>query len=159
MEACKLLLRGENATEFADEFVAAKADERRHSLNMRGVRNIHTYESGPVTQVVYERAAVRDPSWLMVSLLVEELDEESCRLALFVGGGGEGPFKLEEMSVPRLIRGEEDFGESGRFGTVIEDVREVAGSLGLDVEPEWPTVEEKEISEKMLDKATDSERD
>lgn len=152
MEASKLTVRGENAPQFAETFVESKARERKQSINKRGVRNIHRYETDGVTQIVYERAAAYEDSWLMVSLLVETVDERTCTVVIFVGGGGEGPFKLEEVSLRRVLQGEEAVGEAGRFGTVLRDVKQVVESLELEVLTEWETDTESRLTAKLAQK-------
>lgn len=134
MEASHLAIRGEQADRFAAELVESKARAVRRSINKRGVRNIHTYDGEGFTQLVYERAAAYEDSWLMVSVLVEELDDRTCSVAIYVGGGGRGPFKLEEISARRLLRGEGSVGQAGRFATVLRDVRGVCESLELTVD-------------------------
>lgn len=74
---------------------------------------------------------------MLVSLLIESVDAETINLVVTVGGGGEGPFKFEEVSVRRLLSDEESFGESGRFLGVLEQVRDVCESLGLSVDTTW----------------------
>lgn len=137
MEAAALTLSGENADRFAERFVGSKAAESRTSLNQRGVRNIHRYEGEGFTHVSYERAAAYENSWLMVSVLVEQEDDRTATVVCKVGGGGEGPFKLEELTARRFLRDEEAFGESGRFLDVLEDIDAVCASLDLDVEVTW----------------------
>lgn len=122
---------------FAATFVDRKAAEVSRSINKRGARNVHRYRGDGVTHVTYERAASRTNDWLLVSLLIESVDAESINLVVTVGGGGEGPFKFEEVSVRRLLSDEESFGESGRFLGVLEQVRDVCESLGLSVDTTW----------------------
>jgi hypothetical protein len=133
MEASTVTLRGEHVDRFADEFVEAKADEYRRSIDRRGIRNVHRYEGAGVTQVTYEEAAAYEESWVMVSVLVELVDDRTATVVVFVGGGGEGPFKREDLSMTRALVGEESYGESGRFGTVVSDVEEVCASLELEI--------------------------
>lgn len=156
MESCRLTLRGEDAHRFADEFVESKADRARRSLNKRGVRNIHRYSGDGVTHVAYERAAAHDPSWVMVSLLVERVDDRTVTVVVLVGGGGEGPFKLERVSVRRLRRGEDATGQAGRFVTVLEDVRRVCDRLGLDVDVSFRSDAPSSLSETIERKIFDS---
>jgi hypothetical protein len=156
MEASRVTLSGDAVDRFADAFVDAKVNEKKRSINKRGVRNIHRYEGEGFVQVSYERAAVRDPSWLMVSVLVEQDDDDTCTVVVFVGGGGEGPFKLEELTVARLVRGEESFGEAGRFETVLRDVRDVVEELDLTVETEWKTDTDASLAETVERKIFDS---
>lgn len=137
MEAAALRVHGEDADRFADRFVESKASERRRSLNQRGVRNIHRYGGDGFTHVSYERAAAHENSWLLVSVLIEQVDARTVTVVLNVGGGGEGPFKLEELKARRLLRDEESFGESGRFLDVLEDVSDVCAALDLDVDVTW----------------------
>ena len=132
-------MRGEEADRFADALVESRAAEVKHSINKRGVRNIHRYEGDGFTHLAYERAAAYEDSWLVVSVLVERVDERTSTVAVLVGGGGEGPFKLEEISARRLLRGEEAVGQAGRFATVLRDIESVIDSLDLDVETEWQT--------------------
>lgn len=137
MEAVTLELRGEEADRFDEAFVERMARIRRRSINNRGARNIHRYEGDGVTQVAYERAAAHENSWLMVSILIERVDASTNTVVVFVGGGGEGPFKLEELSARRLLRGEEAVGEPGRLATVLRDLDTVAESLDLEVTTRW----------------------
>jgi hypothetical protein len=155
MEVCHLRIRGENADQFAQAFVESKATEGKRSLNRRGVRNIHRYQGDGFTQVAYERAAAYEDSWLLVSVLVERVDEETGTVVLFVGGGGEGPFKLEELSMRRIFQGEQSVGQAGRFADVLKDIEELCESLDLEVEtrlestPESSTV--RKIASKLFD--------
>jgi len=155
MEAVSVTVRGADADRLAEAFVASKARETR-SLNKRGVRNIHRYEGEGFTKVTYERAAAFEKSWVMVSLVVEFVDERTSTVVLCVGGGGEGPFKLEELSLRRLTKGEEEVGQAGRFATVLEDLRDVCDSLDLSVSVEWETETEtrtaRKITRKILEK-------
>lgn len=137
MEAANLTLRGADADRFAGVFLESKAEAAQRSINKRGVRNIHRYQGAGFTHITYERAAAHESSWLVVSLLVEQQDKDRCTVVVSVGGGGEGPFKLEELSPRRLLKGEESVGQAGRFGTVLEDVARVCSELSLTVETEW----------------------
>lgn len=137
METSYVTLKGDAASEFASTFVERKAEEISRSINKRGARNVHRYRGDGVTHVTYERAASRTNDWLLVSMLIEPVDPETCNLVVTVGGGGEGPFKFEEVSVRQLVSDEESFGESGRFLSVLEQVRDVCESLGLAVDTTW----------------------
>ncbi|MBX0325078.1 hypothetical protein EGH21_18780 [Halomicroarcula sp. F13] len=150
MKATTLTLRGESAHRFADAFVDEKADESRRSLNKRGVRNIHRYEGTDVTQIAYERASAHLDSWLLVSLLLEPVDEETATLVVMLGGGGEGPFKLDEVTLKRVLEGEEAVGATGRLATVLKDVRAVCELLDLDVETEWESDADAGLAEKFV---------
>jgi hypothetical protein len=158
MEAATLTLSGDDAGRFAEAFVDSKATEAERSLNKRGVRNIHRAggEDGRYTQVAYERGSAYDSSWLMVSLLVERVDERTARVVVLVGGGGEGPFKLEELSMQRLLAGEESVGQAGRFASVLRDIDTVCDSLGVDVETEWASETESDLFAKLGRKIFDS---
>lgn len=156
MEAATLTLHGTDAGRFAETFVDSKATQAKRSLNKRGVRNIHRVDGERYTQVAYERGSAHDSSWLMVSLLVERVDERTERVVVLVGGGGEGPFKLEELSVQRLLAGEESVGQAGRFAGVLRDVDDVCDSLGLDVETEWASETESDLFAKLGRKIFDS---
>lgn len=145
MQASRLKLRGDDADRFADSFLESKAEEAKRSLNMRGVRNIHKYGGDGFTQIAYERASNWEEAWLMVSVLVEVEDDSTCTLAIFVGGGGEGAFKMEELPIRRILRGEAETGEAGRFVDVLEDVKRVVDSLELEVDTEWKTETERNM--------------
>jgi len=149
MEACNLTLRGPDADAFADSFLETKAMEGKRSLNKRGVRNIHRYEGAGFTQIAYERGSTYDDSWLMVSVLVETVDDRTRTVVVFVGGGGEGPFKMEEITVRRLRQGEEAVGQAGRFATVLGDIEQVCAELAVTVETAWETETEDSISAKL----------
>lgn len=113
------------------------------------MRNIHKYEGEGFTTVAYERGSVHDESWVMVSVLVEAVDDRTRTVVVTVGGGGRGPFKLEEVSLRRPRGGEESVGEAGRFGTVLADLRGVVESLDPSVETEWESETERSISAKV----------
>lgn len=156
MQASRLKLRGEDVDRFAEAYLESKAEEVRNSLNMRGVRNIHRYGRNGLTQIAYERASKWEDAWLMVSVLVDVEDDRTCTVALFVGGGGKGAFKMEEMPMRRILGGEDATGEAGRFVEVLEDVEEVVDSLALEVDLEWKTETERTrwltIEKKIFDK-------
>ncbi|WP_276273218.1 hypothetical protein [Haloarcula litorea] len=156
MEAANLTLRGPDADRFASAFVEAKAEETRRSFNKRGVRNIHRYRGDGFTHVAYERGSAHENSWVVVSLLVEPVDEETATVVVQVGGGGEGPFKLEEISPRRLLEGEEAVGQAGRFATVLEDVESVCSDLELSVETEWESETEQDVARTLQRKIFDS---
>lgn len=156
MQSSRITFRGENAGRFAEAFVDSKAEERRRSINKRGVRNIHRFESDGVTQIAYERGAAFEDSWLMVSILFEQTDDRTCTVVVLVGGGGEGPFKLEEVSVRRVLEGEESVGEAGRFATVLRDVKRVADSLELAVVTKWTSETEQSLTAALERKIFDS---
>jgi len=156
MEASRLTIQGEQADRFAETFINSKTRERKRSINKRGVRNIHRYEGDGFTQVTYERAAAYEDSWMMVSVLVETKDAETRTVVVFVGGGGEGPFKLEEISMRRVLQGEEAVGEAGRFGTVLKDIKDVIDELELTVVTEWETDTEASMTAKIEQKIFDS---
>jgi hypothetical protein len=158
MEATRLGISGERVDRFATAFVESKAEQSTRSLNKRGVRNIHTYAGtdGGFTGIAYERGSAHDPSWVMVSILVEQVDDHTGNVVVFVGGGGRGPFKLEEVSMRRVLQGEESVGQAGRFGTVLEDVREVCESLELRVTTEWESETESSMATKIAHKLFDS---
>lgn len=149
MEASRLTVRGEDAGRVGIEFLDTKAREAERSLNKRGVRNIHRYGGDGFTQVAYEQGSVYDESWVMVSVLVERVDDRTSTVVVFVGGGGRGPFKLEEVSLRRIRRGEGSVGEAGRFGTVLADLRDVVESLDLEVVTEWESETEPSIGAKI----------
>lgn len=156
MEASRITIRGEQADRFAETFIDTKTRERKRSINKRGVRNIHKYQGDGFTQVTYERAAAYEDSWVMVSVLVEAVDAETRNVVAFVGGGGEGPFKLEEISMRRVLRGEDAVGEAGRFGTVLKDIKRVIDDLELTVVTEWETDTEASITKTIEQKIFDS---
>lgn len=156
MEASRITFSGDQADRFAETLVESKAEESKRSINKWGVRNIHKFEGEGITQLAYERGSAYDDSWLMVSVLVEQLDDETCTVVVLVGGGGEGPFKLEEISMRRVFRGEDSFGQAGRFATVLEDVNQVAESLDLNVDTEWKTDTETSMTAKLEKKIFDS---
>ncbi|MGB9933667.1 hypothetical protein [Haloarcula amylolytica] len=156
MEACNLTLRGPEADAFADSFLETKAMEAKRSLNKRGVRNLHRYAGPGFTQIAYERGSTYDDSWLMVSVLVETVDDRTRTVVVFVGGGGEGPFKMEEITVRRLQQGEEAVGQAGRFATVLSDIEQVCAELEVTVETAWETETEDSISAKLKREIFDS---
>ena len=156
MEACNLTLRGPEADAFADSFLESKAMEAKRSLNKRGVRNIHRYEGPTFTQIAYERGSSHDDSWLMVSVLVETVDDRTRTAVVFVGGGGKGPFKMEEVSIRRLREGEEAVGQAGRYATVLKDIERVCGELEVTVETTWETEPADSISAKLKREIFDS---
>jgi hypothetical protein len=156
MEAATLRLRGEGATRFAEAFVESKATEAERSLDKRGVRDVHRVGGDGYTLVAYERGSAHDPSWLGVSLLVERVDERTATVVVLVGGGGSGPFKLESVSVGRVLRGEAAHGQTGRFASVLRDVGGVAESLDLDVETTWESETESDVLATLARKLFDS---
>jgi hypothetical protein len=156
MESSRITFRGENAHRFAEALVEAKAEEVERSINKRGVRNIHRFEGDGVTQIAYERGSAFEDSWLMVSVLVEQEDDRTCTAVVFVGGGGEGPFKLEEVSMRRVLRGEKAVGEARRFETVLRDVKQVAESLDLAVATEWESGGDESLTATLERKIFDS---
>jgi hypothetical protein len=137
VEGCTLTVRGPDADRFPDAFVDAKASEAERSLNRRGVRNIHRYRGDGCVHVVYERGAARSDDWVTVTVLYDRVDDRTGTVVVFVGGGGEGPFKLDGLSMDRLLEGEESVGEAGRFATVFADVEDVCDELDLSVETAW----------------------
>lgn len=152
MEAAALTLHGEDAADFVDRFVESKANASRGSINQRGVRNIHRYAGDVFTHVSYERAAASENSWLMVSLLVERVDDRTVTVVLKVGGGGEGPFKLEELKLRRLLRDEADYGEAGRFRDVLADIDAVCTDLDLSVDVTWDSSPESDTLRALEEK-------
>lgn len=156
MEASRLTVSGENVDQLAETLIESKATTSARSLNKRGARNVHRYDGDGFTQYTYERAAAYENSWLMVSVLVERVDDETATVVVFVGGGGEGPFKLEEISSRRIFKGEEAVGETGRFETVLRDVRGACESLDLDVETEWESDTEQRLGVTVAKKIFDS---
>ncbi|WP_324759384.1 hypothetical protein [Haloarcula montana] len=156
MEAANLTLHGPDADRFADAFLDSKTETAKRSLNKRSARNIHRYRGDGFTQITYERAAAYESSWVVISLLVEEVDDEMATVVVFVGGGGEGPFKLEELSPRRLLRGEESVGQAGRFATVLEDVAAVCSELSVSVETEWESETEQSVARTIQRKIFDT---
>ncbi len=156
MESSCITLEGDDADRFATELIESKAAESEQSINKRGARNLHRYDGEEFTQFTYERGAAFENSWLMVSILVEVVDERTRTVVVFVGGGGEGPFKLEEVSVRRITHGEGAVGEAGRFETVLRDVRQVADALDLTVTTEWESEPDESLSATIERKIFDS---
>lgn len=156
MEASHIAVRGENVDRLAAALIDSKATESKRSINKRGVRNIHTYEGDGFTHLAYERAAAYENSWVMVSILVEQIDDRTCAVFTLVGGGGEGPFKLEEISMRRILHGEESVGEMGRFGTVLKDIKQVCDSLDLEIVSQWETDTESSMIATLEKKIFDS---
>lgn len=163
MEATRLTVSGDRVDQFAEEFVESKATASGRSLNKRGVTNVHRYDGnggagpegnaeGGFTVVSYERGSVRDESWVTVSVIVEAIDERTRTVVLLVGGGGRGPFKFEEISPRRILRGEASVGQAGRFGTVLTDIERVCDSLGLTVTTEWASDTESSMATKIAHK-------
>jgi hypothetical protein len=116
---------------------------------------MHTRGPG-FTQIAYERGSTYDDSWLMVSVLVETVDDRTRTVVAFVGGGGEGPFKMEEFSIRRLQAGEEAVGQAGRFATVLRDIEQVCAELEVTVETTWEAETEDSISAKVKREIFDS---
>jgi hypothetical protein len=137
MDGCTLTLRGERVGDFPEAFTRQKTEERRRSLNARGARNVHRYRGDGFTHLLYEHAAAHSEGWLAVSLLFDDHGDDSATLAVLVGGGGSGPFKLEEFSMTRLLAGDEAVGAAGRFATVLRDVERTCDDLDLTVETGW----------------------
>jgi hypothetical protein len=156
MESSHITFRGENAHRLGEALVESKARESERTINKRGVRNVHRFDGDDVTQLAYERGAAFEDSWLMVSILVKRDDDRTCTVVVFVGGGGEGPFKLEEISARRVLQGERSVGEAGRFGTVLKDLKQVAESLELDVVTEWESEDEADLISTLERKVFDS---
>lgn len=156
MEASNLTLHGDDADRFAQAFVESKVRESRRSINKRGVRNIHRCRGDGFTQIAYERAAAYEDSWLMVSLLVEESDDNRSTVTVLVGGGGEGPFKFEAVTVRRILQGEQSVGQAGRFVTVLEEINQVCESLDLTVETEWESDVEESTARAIQQKIFES---
>lgn len=152
MEASHLTLRGDRAGEFADAFVERKARESERSLNKWRPRNLHRLDGEGFTHLAYERGSSWEHSWLVVSVFAEQLDRRTCSVTALVGGGGRGPFKLEDVTMRRLLQGEASVGQAGRFGTVLEDVRRVCESLDLTVETEWESETPSSVSEAVEQK-------
>lgn len=137
MEATNLTLRGEEATEFADSFVGTKVEEMKRSINRRGARNIHRYEGDGFTQIAYERAAPNVDDWVMVSIVVDVQDQHTLSVTVMIGGSGEGPFKIEETALAKLMEDDEFIGQAGRFNAVLRKIRRVCDGLELDVSVAW----------------------
>lgn len=156
MEACNLTLRGPEADAFVGSFLETKATEAKRSLNKRGVRDLHRYEGSKFTQIAYERGSSYDDSWVVVSVLVETVSDRTRTVVVFVGGGGEGPFKIEELSVRRLLEGEEAVGQTGRFATVLRDIKQVCAEIAVTVETAWETETADSISAKLKREIFDS---
>lgn len=149
MEAARITVTGEDVDRIASELVETKAEEARRSINKRGVRNIHRFDGEGFTYLTYERGSVHEESWLVVSLLVEAVDDRTSTVAVFVGGGGEGPFKWEDLSLKRITEGPESAGEAGRFFSVVREVERIAESLDLAVEADWITEKDRSIAAKV----------
>ena len=154
MEAIRLELRGQAVDRFADTLVERMAERQRRSLNMRIARNVHRYEGEGVTQVAFEVPSAYQPSWLMVSVLVERVGETRSTVVVLLGGAGEGLFKLEELSPRRLLRGEDSVGEPMRLTKVLRRMNDVAEELDLVVETQWHGESEsstiRTVSEKIF---------
>jgi hypothetical protein len=156
MEGSALTVHGEAVDRLADAFVEEKATQSERSLNKRGVRNIHRYGGDGFTHVTYERGAAHSDAWVVVSVLFERVDETTSTVVVLVGGGGEGPFKIEELTVTRLLQGDDSVGQAGRFATVLADVTGVCASLDLSVETTWegdrePTTTAEKVVGHVLD--------
>jgi hypothetical protein len=153
MEATRLQINGDGVDQFVDAFVESKATASERSLNKRGVRNVTRYDGGGddggFTLVSYERGAVYDESWVTVTVLVETLDAQTATVVLLVGGGGQGPFKFEEFSARRIVKGEESVGQAGRFGTVLSDIEDICATLEVDVTTEWESDTESSMATKV----------
>jgi len=154
MEAIRLELRGADVDRFAETLVERMAERQRRSLNMRIARNIHRYEGEGVTQLSFEIPSAYQPSWLMVSILVERVDETTSTVVVFLGGAGEGLFKLERFSARRLLGGEDSVGEPMRLTKVLREMDDVADTLDLAVETQWQGESEsstvRTVSEKIF---------
>lgn len=156
MEASHVTVRGEKVDRLDETLIEEKATESERSLNKWAARNVHKYEGDGITQLTYERGAAHEPSWLMVSFLVEQLDDRTATVAVFVGGGGRGPFKLEEVTTRRVLRGEDSVGESGRFGTVLADLEDACTALDLTVTTRWDSGEDLTLTQELEQKVFDS---
>lgn len=157
MEGTALTISGDGIDRFPDAFVEQKATQSERSLNKRGVRNIHRYAGDGFTHVTYERGSAHSDAWVMVSVLFEQVDTGTGTVVVLVGGGGEGPFKVEELSMTRLLEGNDAVGQAGRFATVLRDVRDVCTDLDLMVETEWegerePTTVAEKVVGHVLDR-------
>jgi len=149
MEVARITVTGEDADRIAPELVERKADQVRRSINKFGVRNVHKLEGEGFAYLTYERGSAHEDDWLVVSLLVETVDDRTRTVTVFVGGGGEGAFKWEELTMKRIIQGPESVGEAGRFLKIVEWVERVAESLDLAVDADWLTEKDRSIEAKV----------
>jgi hypothetical protein len=93
-----------------------------------------------VTLLAHEQASAYREAWVMVNVPFETVDDGTCRVAVLVGGGREGPFRIEDLErrLDRRLVGEEEYGESGRLGSVPESVEGVCEELGVETELHRP---------------------
>lgn len=136
MEVRTLTLRGDAVDSVADALVQERATESGRTINRLGVENVTRYAAGEFTLLAFEKASAYRDDWVMVAVLVEQVDERTANVAVLVGGGREGPYDILDIE-QRLTRrgvGEEEYGESGRLGSVVGTIEEVCRELDVDVE-------------------------
>lgn len=135
MEVRKLTLRGDAVDQVASTLVEERATEANRSINKLGVENVTRYRGEGFTLLAFEQSAAYKDDWVMVSVLIEQVDERTATAAVLVGGGREGPYRILDVE-QRLTRrevGEEGYGEAGRLGSVVENIETVCATLGVDV--------------------------
>jgi hypothetical protein len=136
METASLTLHGDGADRVSEKLVEETATVGARSINRLGVDDVHRYRGGGVTLLAYERASAYREAWVMVNVLFETVDDETCRVAVLVGGGREGPFRIKDLEqrLDRWLVGEEEYGETGRLGSVVESIEAVCDELDVRME-------------------------
>ena len=136
METASLTLHGDGADRVSEELVEETATVGARSINRLGVDDVHRYRGDGVTLLAYERASAYREAWVMVNVLFETVDDETCRVAVLVGGGREGPFRIKDLEqrLDRWLVGEEEYGETGRLGSVLESIEAVCDELDVRME-------------------------
>ena len=136
METASLTLHGDGADRVSEKLVEETATVGARSINRLGVDDVHRYRGDGVTLLAYERASAYREAWVMVNVLFETVDDETCRVAVLVGGGREGPFRIKDLEqrLDRWLVGEEEYGETGRLGSVLERIEAVCDELDVRME-------------------------
>lgn len=136
MEVETVTLRGERVDQVAATLVEEKATESSRTINKLGVSNVQRYRGDGFTLLAWEQASAYRDHWVMVSLLVHQIDDRTATTVVFVGGGREGPFRILDLEqrITRRTVGEDEYGESGRLGSVVDSIEEACAELGVEVE-------------------------
>lgn len=135
MEIQTLTARGDAVDRIAASLVEEKATESARSISKLGVENVHRYRGEAFTLLAFEQTAAYKDDWVMVSVVVDRIDDRTAEIVVFVGGGRDGPFQIPDLE-QRLTRrevGEDAYGESGRLGSVVETIEQVCAELDVEV--------------------------